>query len=122
MTLYVHIFLILSKSLTCMPLSLSQYFMVPVGLSIPMHDVWLMGDALSIFQRNFKSTPSMVMMAIPHTSILTMVPPSLILLFKLYVIYAQNGTIYLLLPFPDFLCNAQPYIVHSTFLSSHLFL
>ena len=44
------------------------------------------------------------------------------ILLKLYAIYARNGTIYLLLPFLDFLHNAQPYIVHPAFLSSHLLL
>ena len=41
---------------------------------------------------------------------------------SLYATYAQNGTIYILLPFPDLLCNAWPYIVCPTFLLSHLHL
>ena len=44
------------------------------------------------------------------------------LVLNLYVIYAQNGIINILLPFTDLLCNAQPYIARPASLSSHLHL
>ena len=41
---------------------------------------------------------------------------------NLYAIYAQNGTINVLLPFTDLLHNARPYVVCPTSFSSHLHL
>ena len=41
---------------------------------------------------------------------------------NLYAIYAQNGTINILLPFMDLLCNVQPYVMCPASFSSHLHL
>ena len=43
-------------------------------------------------------------------------------ILNLYVIYAWNGMITILLPFMDLLCNVRPYIARPTSLSSHLHL
>ena len=43
-------------------------------------------------------------------------------LLNLYAIYAHNGTINILLPFTDLLCNAQPYVAHPASFLSHLHL
>ena len=41
---------------------------------------------------------------------------------NLYAIYARNGTINILLPFTDLLCNAQPYVTCPASFLSHLHL
>ena len=46
----------------------------------------------------------------------------MIWVLNLYVIYAQNGTINVLLPFTDLLHDTQPYVMCPTSFSSHLHL
>ena len=41
-------------------------------------------------------------------------------MLNLYVTYARNGTINVLLPFTDLLRNARPYVTRPASFSSHL--